>query len=116
MAKETYHPDRGDLIHLNFQPSAGHEQTGPRYGVVLTPRSFSRLSGLCICCPITSKVKGFPLEVPIDANNIRGVVLTQHVRSVDYRERNISYVGKVPADTLTEVVGAVIDLIDPIPG
>lgn len=115
MARETYHPDRGDLVHLNFQPSAGHEQTGPRYAIVLTPKMFNRSSGLCICCPITSKVKGQDLEVAIDAHGIRGVVLPQHTRSVDYRERGMTFVGAAPSETLVEVVGAVLDLIDPVP-
>lgn len=115
MARETYHPDRGDLVHLNFQPSAGHEQTGPRYGIVLTPRDFNRRSSVCICCPITSKVKGLPVEVSINAGEVKGVVLPHHVRSVDYRERSMTFVGKAPAEVLVEVVGTVIDMIDPIP-
>jgi mRNA interferase MazF len=115
MARETYHPDRGDLVHMNFQPSAGHEQTGPRYAIVLTTQVFNRRTGLCICCPITSKVKSLPMEVPIDIDGVRGVVLPQHVRSVDYRERGMSFVGKVPPQVLTEVVGTVLDFIDPIP-
>ena len=113
MARETYHPDRGDLVHLSFQPSAGREQTGPRYALVLSPRSYNRPAGLCVCCPITSKVKGYPFEVPIKSQHVDGVVLSDHVRSVDYRERGASFVEKAPRQTVDAVVGFVLELVDP---
>ena len=113
MARETYHPDRGDLVHVSFQPSAGREQTGPRYAVVLSAQSYNRRSGLAVCCPITSHVKGYPFEVPINTERVHGVVLTDHVRSIDYRERGRTFVDKVQRDLLDEVVGFVLELVDP---
>jgi mRNA interferase MazF len=113
MARDTYFPDRGDLIHLQFQPSAGREQTGPRYAIVLTPRTYNRQSGLAICCPITSKIKGYPFEVAVNGKKVQGVVLADHVRSVDYRERDAAFIEHAPKETLDDVTALILDLIDP---
>lgn len=113
MARETYFPDRGDLVHLRLQPSAGREQTGPRYAIVLSPKLYNKASGLAICCPVTSKVKGHPFEVPVDGKIVKGVVLSDHFRSMDYRERDIAYVERASKTTLDDVTGFILDLVDP---
>ena len=115
MARQTYYPDRGDLVHLNFQPSAGREQTGPRYGIILSPRSYNRPAGLAVCCPITSQVKGYPFEVPVDGGIVKGVVLADHVRSVDWRERSMQFAEKAPDDVLKGVTDLVAALIGAFP-
>jgi mRNA interferase MazF len=111
MAARTYVPERGDLVHLNFQPSAGREQTGPRYGIVLSPRSYNRASGLCVCCPITTHVKGYPFEVAVDGQRVRGVVLCDHVRSVDWRERGMQFAETATPTVLQSVTDHVTVLI-----
>ena len=116
MARETYIPDRGDLVHMNFQPSAGREQTGPRYAIVLSPKAYNRRAGLAVCCPITSQVKGYPFEVPVNGKRVGGVVLADHLRSVDYRERSMAYAEAAPRETLDAVVSLVLELVDPTQG
>ena len=113
MAVAAYVPDRGDLVHMNFQPSAGREQTGPRYAIVLSPKAYNRRSGLAACCPITSQVKGYPFEVPVNGKAVGGVVLADHVRSVDYRERSMAFVEAASRETLEAVVSLVLELVDP---
>ncbi|HRK30754.1 MAG TPA: type II toxin-antitoxin system PemK/MazF family toxin [Tepidisphaeraceae bacterium] len=113
MARETYIPDLGDLIHMTFSPSTGREQTGPRYAVVLTPKSYSRASGLALCCPITSKVKGYPFEVAVGGSVVQGVVLCDHVRSIDFRERNAVFIEKARRDVIDDVTAMVLPLVDP---
>lgn len=113
MARTTYVPDRGDLVHLNFQPSAGREQTGPRYGIVLSPSSYNRASGLALCCPVTSQVKGYPFEVAVRGAKVTGVVLCDHLRSVDWRERGMQFAEKAAKDVLFDVTDRVLSLIDP---
>ena len=63
MSKRTYFPDRGDFVHVNFSPSAGHEQAGGHYGLVLSTASFAKVTGQAFICPITSRIRGWPLEV-----------------------------------------------------
>ncbi len=113
MARESYHPDRGDLVHVSFQPSAGREQTGPRYALVLSPKSYNRQAGLALCCPITSQVKGYPFEVPVNGKVVRGVVLADHLKSIDYRERGMAFTEKASREVVDQVVMLTLELIDP---
>ena len=111
MARQTYYPDRGDLVHVNFQPSTGREQTGPRYAIVLMARSYNRAAGLAVCCPITSQVKGYPFEIPVDGAIVKGVVLADHVRSIDWRERGMQFAEKTADGVVQNVAEHVAVLI-----
>jgi mRNA interferase MazF len=85
-----YVPNRGDVVWINFDPQAGHEQKGRRPALVVSQRTYNAPTGLALCCPITSQVKGYPFEVPVTpANGVRGVILCDQVRNVDWRARFI---------------------------
>lgn len=100
-------PDRGDIVYLNFSPQSGHEQAGHRPAIVLSPKLFN--SGtFAVVCPITTKEKGYPFEVKIpDKLNVQGVILTDQLRSVDWRSRNLKIVDHVP----DQVVQNCLDLV-----
>lgn len=83
----VYVPNRGDVVWLHFSPQAGHEQAGHRPALVLSPIHYNRASGLMLCCPITSKIKGYPFEVPVKAGAVDGVALTDQVKSLDWAAR-----------------------------
>ena len=99
-----YIPKRGDAIWINFNPQAGHEQAGRRPAIVLSPQSYNGKVGLCLLCPITNQVKGYPFEVllPPDAG-VTGAVLSDQVKSLDWRVRNAEFVTNLP-DTITNEV------------
>ena len=102
---EPYIPDRGDLVWLHFTRQAGHEQTGHRPAVALSPRTYNRKSGLALFCPITSQVKGYPFEVRIpDRFPIKGVVLCDQIKSFDWSARHATLAGKLPSAPMTEVL------------
>lgn len=91
---------------ITFTPQAGHEQAGRRPVVVLSPRSYNAKAGLSLCCPVTSRAKGYPFEVPLPkGSGIDGVVLADHVKSLDWRARAVEPAGRVPEATLAEIVG-----------
>jgi mRNA interferase MazF len=107
-------PSRGDLVWLDFDPQAGREQAGRRPALILSPLSYNRKSGLALACPITSKAKGYPFEVRIPANlSIQGVALVDHLRSIDWRARNLRFADKLPEDALEEACAKVKALVDP---
>nr|NNM90299.1 mRNA-degrading endonuclease [Bacilli bacterium] len=88
-----YVPGRGDLITVNFNPQVGHEQSGRRPALVVSPKEYNLKSGLALICSITSKVKNYPFEVPIPPNlPIRGVVLADQLKSVDWKGRQAQLV------------------------
>jgi mRNA interferase MazF len=95
-------PDAGDIIWVQFDPQVGREQAGHRPAVVLTPASYNRRSGLLICVPVTTKVKGYPFEVAIKGSR-DSVALIDHVRSIDWRGRGATKKGRVSAAELEEI-------------
>ena len=105
-------PGRGDVVWLTFDPQAGHEQAGRRPALVLSPRSYNRKVGLAILCPITSRRKGYPFEVRIpDGLEVSGVILSDQVKSLDWKARKTELCCTLPPETLHEVVGKVATLV-----
>ena len=95
-------PERGDLIVLNFNPQAGHEQAGRRNAIVLSPKEFNE-TGFAAVCPIIRQKKGYPFEVDLPKERIalidgghpiKEVVLTGQVKSFDWTVRNLKALKK----------------------
>jgi mRNA interferase MazF len=102
--KPPYIPDATDLIWLSFSPQAGREQAGRRPALVLSPRSYNGRTGLCLVCPVTQQVKGYPFEVPLpDTLPVQGVILSDHLKSADWQARQADFIAIVPADVLDQV-------------
>jgi mRNA interferase MazF len=97
-------PDRGSLVWLLFPPQAGSEQAGRRPGIVLTPRAYHERSRRAIVCPITSTERGWPLEVRLPPGlPIKGVVLVDHIRSIDRDARKLEVIGVAPSEVLDAI-------------
>ena len=100
----SYVPQRGDVIWVTLNPQTGHEQAGRRPAVVLSPGAYNGKVGLAILCPITSQVKGYPFEVHIpDGLPVRGVILADQVKSLDWRARQAEWMCALPPDVTAEV-------------
>jgi len=100
----AYVPDAGDLVWLTFDPQAGHEQRGRRPALILSPRVYNSKARLAIACPITTRVKGYPFEVPLPSGAaITGVVLADHVKNLDWQARRVVFESKAPPDVITDV-------------
>ncbi|MBL8026512.1 MAG: endoribonuclease MazF [Fibrobacteres bacterium] len=109
----SYCPSRGDIVWLNFSPQAGHEQAGHRPALVLSPESYNKKTGLALMCPITSHVKGYPFEVLLPAgSHVSGVILSDQVRNLDWKERKAQFKSKVPSPIIREVLNKLGVLID----
>lgn len=107
-------PDRGDVVWLTMNPQAGHEQAGRRPALVLSPGIYNEKVGLMLACPVTQQSKGYPFEVAIPSGlPIQGVVLADHVRSLDWRAREAELVCALPGATVNEV-GAKLGTLLPI--
>ena len=106
----AYVPDGGDIAWLQFDPQAGHEQAGHRPALVLSPASYNRLRGMMICCPMTSRIKGYPFEVVL-TEEPPSVVLTDQIKSLDWWARQATYKGKASPVALAEVRAKIRALI-----
>jgi len=104
MVKNNYTPDRGDIVWLDFNPQLGHEQRGRRPALVLSHKSYNEKIGLAIFCPVTSKIKGYPFEVEVHLKKINGSVLSDQIKSLDWKIRNIEYIESIPDTMLDEVI------------
>jgi mRNA interferase MazF len=112
-----YVPDRGDVIHTDFTPSSGTETALKHFAVVLTPKSYNEKIGRAIVVPITSKVKGFPFNLPLPALPphlpLPGEILTDQIRTLDLRARGSHYAGRVDDATLRDIIDLLFELVEP---
>ncbi|GGE29130.1 mRNA-degrading endonuclease [Marinithermofilum abyssi] len=96
-------PDRGDLVKLNFNPQSGHEQAGWRPAIVLSPKEFNQVTNFAVVCPITGQKKGYPFEIELPSElPIYGVILTDQVKSLDWRARRFEIVGRAPNEVVQD--------------
>jgi len=108
-----YCPKRGDVVWISFNPQAGHEQAGHRPALVLSPQSYNRKVGLAILCPLTTQVKGYPFEVRVpDGLKASGAILSDQVKSMDWRARKASLLCSLPDTTVRQVLNKVGTLLD----
>lgn len=104
MVRTAYVPDSGHLVKIDFDPRTGHEQAGWRPAIVLSPASYNRPTGLAIVAPITNQKKGYPFEVALPQGlGATGVVLSDAIKSVDWRARNAGFIAAAPPDVLSAV-------------
>jgi mRNA interferase MazF len=103
MASRRYVPDAGDVVWLEFDPQAGHEQAGHRPALVVSPASYNGKTGLMVCCPMTTKVKGHPFEVVFEVGGIPGAVLSDQVKSLDWKVRGAKKKGSAPTSVMAHV-------------
>ncbi len=103
MVSMKYVPSRGDIVWIDFDPTVGHEQRGRRPALVISPEKYNKISGRGIFCPITSKTKGYIFEVSFEGKNIKGSVLADQIRTMDFSKRNIVFVEKASKEVFNIV-------------
>jgi mRNA interferase MazF len=107
-----YIPRRGDLVWIDFSPQSGHEQSGRRPAVCISPIKYNQTVGLAIFCPITSARKGYPYEVLLPENlTITGVVLSDQVKSLDWQTRQVDYIDHIPETVVSNILAKLHTLI-----
>lgn len=121
MSYRTYHPRRGDIVLLDFSPSAGHELADRHYAIVLSSQSYSKTTGMAVVCGITSRVRGWPFEVPVPhgilppkkgVGMVSSVILADGVRQIDFRERNTTFVAEAPTSLVERVQDLLLAVIE----
>jgi mRNA interferase MazF len=103
VVRRPYVPGAGDIVWAFFDPQAGHEQSGRRPAFVLTASMYNEKAGLALACPITSKIKGYPFEVAVSGRRIQGVILSDQIRSLDWRSRQFMFIERADDETMEAV-------------
>ena len=105
-------PQRGDLVWLSFDPQAGQKQSSRRPALVISPGIYNQKTGLAVFCPVTSQVKGYPFEVLVPKGlPVAGAILSDQVKSLDWRARNAELICKLPQNALDAVLERVQVLV-----
>jgi len=105
-------PDRGDIGWLTMDPQLGREQAGRRPVICLSPKNYNQKAGLALFCPVTSKQKGYPFEIAISIpKKISGVILSDQLKSLDWKQRGFELITQAPAADLTRATKNVLALI-----
>lgn len=100
-----YIPQQGDLVILSFDPQSGHEQKGRRPAIVVSLQLFNKHTGLAMVCPVTDTNKNHPFHVQLlDQTSLRGYVMVEHIKSVDYKSRKIKFVEKASQAVLHDIL------------
>jgi len=100
--KRDYVPDAGDIVWLQLDAQAGHEQAGRRPALVLTPARYNGARGMAICCPMTTRIKGYVFEIVV-SRRPPSAVLADQIRSFDWRARHAARKSVVEPRILAEV-------------
>ncbi len=109
----NYIPKQGDIIFLEFDPQAGHEQKGKRPAVVVSNNVYNNFTKIAIVCPITNTDKDFPLHVVLDnRTKTTGVVMCEQVKALDIDARNAIFKEKIPKDLLNEIIDILIGFVE----
>lgn len=105
--------EQGDIVYLDFDPQAGHEQRGRRPALVVSNNTFNRFSSLTMACPITHTDRNHPLHIRLDERTrTDGVIMCDQVRMLDLTSRQASFQEKAPADILAEAVDIIAGIIE----
>lgn len=98
-------PDKGDLVFLDFNPQSGHEQAGHRPAIILSPKNFNETTNFAVICPITRSIKDYPFEVKLPSESkITGVILTDQLKSLDWKSRGLKIVDRAPEDIVNRCI------------
>ena len=112
VTSRPYIPRCGDVVWITLNPQTGHEQTGRRPAVVLSPQSYNGKVGLAVLCPITSQIKGYPFEVILPSGlPVAGAILSDQVKSLDWRTRDAEFIGTLPTMITSEVIMKLVTLL-----
>ena len=105
--------EQGDIIKLDFDPQAGHEQAGYRPALVVSNNFFNTKTNMAVVCPITNTQNFFPLHIPLDGRtSTTGVILCEHIKSLDVNNRGYKTIEKIPEDILQKVIDVISSEIE----
>ncbi len=109
----AYTPGQGDIIYLEFDPQAGHEQKGKQPALVVSNNIYNRFTNLAMVCPITNTDRSFPLHVALDERTeTKGVIMCEQVKALDVQARKATFKEKAPSDIIEEVVDILIGFVE----
>ena len=110
---KKYIPKSQDIVYLDFNPTKGHEQKEFRPAIVISNDIFNKFTKMAIVCPITTNTKEFPTHHLLkNTKKIKGSVLCEHIRSIDYEIRNLKYVETCDNEEFEDIINLINSFIE----
>jgi len=106
-----YIPEQGDIVALSFDPQSGHEQKGRRPAIIVSNQTFNHHVGLAFACPITNTRRDYPFHVAVESDNITGYIMTEQMKSIDYKARKVKFIEKADHNILSQVLGIIDSIV-----
>jgi mRNA interferase MazF len=107
----TQAPQQGEVIWIDVDPQSGHEKAGRLPALVISQTAYNQRLGRAFVCPITSKVKGYPFEVPIQTASVSGVVLSDHFKNLDWKARGTTCTGEFAQGMVLQKVWRLVESV-----
>jgi mRNA interferase MazF len=107
-----YIPEQGDIVFIEFDPQAGHEQKGKRPALVVSNNSYNKFTKIAMVCPITNTNRNFPLHIELERTKTTGVIMCEQVKALDIHARNVSFYEKAPTEIVEEVADILIGFVE----
>jgi mRNA interferase MazF len=107
----TYIPERNDIVFVDFEPVKGKEIGKLRPALVLSTKNYNQKSGLMICCPISTQIRGGDLEVSVDNLDTPSVVCPNLVTTLDWKERKAKFKTKATTEVVDETLLKLLALL-----
>ncbi len=112
MSKEkTYIPERNDLLWLDFEPTKGKEIGKYRPALVLSSKDYNKKTGVMICCPVSTSIRGAATEVSVNNLDEKSVVAANLIQTLSWKERKAKFICKAQMGVFEEVILKIIPLI-----
>ncbi len=108
-----YIPKQGDICYMDFALTIGHEQSGKRPAIIISRDNYNKYTGLVVLCPITTNIKKFPTHYElVNTKKVKGAVLCEHIRSIDFKARKLSFVENIQEKELEEIIDIINGIIE----
>lgn len=111
MVKNSFVPDRRDIIWLDFDPKKGKEVGKYRPALVLSSEAYNKATGLLICCPISTSIWNTNTEVLIDVLDKPSVIASSIVQTLAFKERKAKLIAQLDLETYQEVLERFLPLV-----
>ncbi|MGB0662419.1 MAG: type II toxin-antitoxin system PemK/MazF family toxin [Pontibacterium sp.] len=104
-------PERNDVVWLDFEPTKGKEIGKYRPALVLSSKAYNQQTGLLICCPISTSIRGGVTEVTLESLDQPSVVAASLIQTLSWKERKVKFITKAESGVMEQVLMRIIPLI-----
>ena len=108
---KSYIPERNHIVYMDFEPTKGKEIGKYQPALILSCKEYNKNTGLIICCPISTSIRGGITEVPINNLEKPSVVAASLIQTLSWKERKIKFLADAELEVMEGVLIRILPLI-----